>query len=397
MDYYYIHSVLSEWNKKIIKLIEEGRFEGKCVAIYGGNEDSFRVKTLLGNHGIITSYYVLDSIAETKALLRRIKGVGARFFNSTDSAVMPIFVGGDNYTKDNLIIINASLTANKELLKKNGFFENVNLFSVCSKCDEFEEKYRNERRLNTKELQDIEKNILAAFDSFCTENKLRYWVCGGTLLGTIRHKGFIPWDDDVDVLMPYKDYKRFIELYKNNDDYIVSTMERKEDREKHFDFWGKMADKKTIVRERLGLYDVYYSAWLDIFVINGIPSDAMEREDLFERVDEIRHLSIEKFYSSGGNIYEKNSLYDEFKKLFEEIDFDKAEYVGVLGTSYREKDYTSKAVYNETLRLPFEDIMVNVPGGYKEYLDNLYGTDWMEIPPLDKRKTHQLDAYYRKD
>lgn len=69
------------------------------------------------------------------------------------------------------------------------------------------------QRLSSDEIKRIELNILLKFDDYCQENNLRYYLAGGTLLGAIRHKGFIPWDDDIDVCMPRPDYERFIRSY----------------------------------------------------------------------------------------------------------------------------------------------------------------------------------------
>ena len=78
-------------------------------------------------------------------------------------------------------------------------------------------------------------------------------------------------------------------------------------------------------------------------------------------------------------------------------DFDEASYVGVLGTAYGERDCTTRRVYNGTLRMPFEDIEVNVPVGFEEYLGNLYGSDWMTLPDESKRKTHHnISAYWNE-
>lgn len=86
---------------------------------------------------------------------------------------------------------------------------------------------------------------------------------------------------------------------------------------------------------------------------------------------------------------------DAEQSSFDTYKFDDSEYVGVLGTGYYEKDCTTHSVYERTLRIPFEDIMVNVPQGYQEYLDNLYGKGWEEWPPEEKRVLkHDIEAYW---
>ena len=79
----------------------------------------------------------------------------------------------------------------------------------------------------------------------------------------------------------------------------------------------------------------------------------------------------------------------------ERYDFDHSDYVGVLGTVYKERDQTTRKVYESTIRMPFEDIEVNVPIGYREYLDNLYGKDWMELPDENKRiSNHNVEIFW---
>ena len=88
--------------------------------------------------------------------------------------------------------------------------------------------------------------------------------------------------------------------------------------------------------------------------------------------------------------------YEAQRQLLEKYDFDSSEYVGVPGTAYGERDCTTRKVYDDVVRMPFEDIMVNVPGGYDEYLTNLYG-DYMKMPrESDRVSVHLIEAYIRK-
>ena len=80
------------------------------------------------------------------------------------------------------------------------------------------------KEIKTDELKKIEFDLLKFVKEFCKENNLTYFLCGGTLLGAVRHKGFIPWDDDIDIFMPIKDYKKFIQLMKNNEKYRVKKI-----------------------------------------------------------------------------------------------------------------------------------------------------------------------------
>lgn len=112
------------------------------------------------------------------------------------------------------------------------------------------------------------------------------------------------------------------------------------------------------------------------------------------RYKELNRQIWQEFYALNGETEGFPRWFDKQKALLSEYDFEKAACAGVLGTIYGERDCTSRRVYDTTLRMQFEDIEVNVPGGYQEYLDNLYGKDWMELPDESKRKTHHNISVY---
>ena len=281
------------------------------------------------------------------------------------------------------------------MLKNDGFVINKNYFQVYNREDDsFEKNVKGKKKVNTYELQKLEKEILREFDRFCLTNGLRYWVCGGTLLGTMRHKGFIPWDDDIDVFMPWNDYQRFVHSYIDNSAFRVASMDKQQYVGNYKTIWGKMVENTTIIREDDIVMQEIHPAWIDIFPIIGMPSDKEQQRNLLREVVEIERKFTENFYRSNGSIEKRNQAYSDVVEISQRYDFDKAEYVGVIGTQYREKDIVSRAVFEKTDRMPFEDIEVNVPVGYEEYLRNLYGLNWMEIPNESKRKVHNLEAYW---
>ena len=225
-------------------------------------------------------------------------------------------------------------------------------------------------------------------------NGLRYWVCGGTLLGTIRHKGFIPWDDDIDVFMPWEDYQKFVCSYEDNDKYRVACLDKQEYVDKYKTIWGKMIENTTIIREDDTLIHEIHPAWIDIFPIIGMPDDEKGRNDLLKEVVEAERKFTENLYRSNGSIKKRNQAYTDIVNISKRYKFDQSRYVGVIGTQYREKDIVTRAAFDGTVRKPFEYIEVNVPAGYKEYLGNLYGQNWMEIPKESERKSHHIEAYW---
>ncbi len=397
MDNMYIYSIIKAISDKVSEIKKDRLFENKKIAIHGFNYFSSMVRTAMANQNIWVDYFALENPVQLLEVKRTLKNIGARYFNNLDAAINPISL--EEASKiDNIILVSASQpdAINYQRIEENGFIEGINFIELHNwKSDNFTTQMKGKKKLLPEEMQKLEKEILKEFDAFCINNNLRYWVCGGTLLGTIRHQGFIPWDDDIDVFMPYKDYKRFVELYKDNESFFLGSLERKDCQEICVDSWGKLVERKTIIREHANTYYIVHPCWIDIFVLTGMPSDSGQRSDFFKRGTEANKAMMEAFYKSNGSIIERNKEYKKYQELFSEIDFDEAEYVGVLGTAYGDRDCTTRSVYDETLRMPFEDIEVNVPAGYKEYLDNLYGPDWMELPPPEKRQSHHnLEAYW---
>ena len=231
-------------------------------------------------------------------------------------------------------------------------------------------------------------------DGQCRKHGLRYWVCGGTLLGTIRHKGFIPWDDDIDIFLPWRDYQKLIEVFEETENYSMLGFGTSEVNE-FPDPFAKVVDKRTLIDENIGTVRKVNPLFIDVFPLVGMPDDAEERSLFFAGYKELNRSIWQAFYASNGKTDVFPMWYEKQKAYLSRYDFDQSDYVGVLGTAYWEKDCTTRQVYEKTLRMPFEDMEVNVAAGYKEYLDHLYGSDWMQIPEESKRKTHHTVNAYR--
>jgi lipopolysaccharide cholinephosphotransferase len=266
---------------------------------------------------------------------------------------------------------------------------------VCDfEDEELDNLFKGKRRMTLKEMQQTEKEILRYVDELCVKNNLRYWVCGGTLLGTIRHKGFIPWDDDIDIFLPWEDYLKFIDIFEENEDYAMLGMGTSKVND-FSDIFAKVVYKKTVINEDIGTVRKVNPLWIDVFPLVGLPKDDDERTLFFKKYQELNRQIWEDFYATNGSLDVFPKWYPKQREFLERYDFDRSEYVGVLGTAYGERDSTTRGVYSDTQRKPFEDIGVNVPIGYKEYLDNLYGRDWMQLPDESKRQSHhEVEAYW---
>lgn len=398
METYYIKSLIGEVAEGIKRLISQKVIQReRKVILYGLDRYSFAMRTILSNLGYNNiEGYVSDHKALVLQYQTEIENFSCRFLNQRTD-VIKVWSLEEMPMDPNAVILLASKSCQeeKQKLEAFGYRESIHYYVVC----DFEEKewkafFEKRPRMTLPEIKTVEKGILTYVDEFCRKQGFRYWVCGGTLLGTLRHQGFIPWDDDIDIFLPWKDYQRLIKAFEETEQFCMlgfGTSERND----YPDLWAKAADKRTIIDEDIGTVRKRNPLWIDIFPLIGLPEEEEERLLFFDRYKELNRQIWQDFYAENGSIDVFSKWYGKQKGFLSQYDFDQSSYVGVLGTKYGERDHTARRVYEETLRMSFEDIEVNVPAGYQEYLDNLYGSDWMELPEESKRKTHhRISAYW---
>lgn len=400
MEKYYIKSTIGEIAAGVEELIEQGVIrKDRKVILYGLDRFSFAMRTILSNKGFHNiECYLSDDEAAVIALNRDIKNFACRFLNQTTDLISAATVEERLVPFDDnavILIASKSYAPEKKKLEKLGYIEDVHFYRVYDFTDaEWDELCKGKIRMSHEDIQNTTKDILAHVDELCTKHHLRYWVCGGTLLGTIRHKGFIPWDDDVDVFLPWKDYLRFIETFEEDDRFSMLGLGTAET-SNYSDLFAKVVDKRTVLKEDIGMLRKVNPVGLDVFPLVGLPTDVEDRHLFFIQYQETNRMIWQDFYASNGNIGIFPKWHKFQREFLEKYDFDSSEYVGVLGTVYGEKDHTGRNVYSETLRMSFEDIKVNVPVGYEEYLNNLYGKDWGMLPEESKRMSHHdIVAYW---
>lgn len=266
------------------------------------------------------------------------------------------------------------------------------------------------RKITTlKEIQDITLSMLLYLDQVCQEHNLTYFACDGTLLGTIRHHGFIPWDDDIDVWMPREDYKKLIPILNSDSSpYQIINPELRKDYVVGF---GKMIHTGTLLQEHAPEAPLT-AVFLDIFPYDGLPPKGTPEYD--------RHLNQLMFLESQrgnafrtyrdtlkgkGNpvkwirwairrIYGGKRIVDRINRLSQKYPVEGSEWIGCLCGGYRKTDMMPASIASEIIRMPFEGHMINVPIGYETYLKTLYG-DYMKLPPIEEQvPRHTSDAWW---
>lgn len=267
--------------------------------------------------------------------------------------------------------------------------------------------------LNAEQLKKIEFGLLCGLHAVCQKLNLRYSMSGGTLLGAVRHKGFIPWDDDIDVLMPRPDYDKFIAYCLNNQTpFGLKSFETDED---YVDMSAKIYDRKTVLVDNdIFADDKKFGVYIDIFPVDGLGNTYKEAVKAFKSTSFKRNLLIaaqwKKFKKSKthGWYYEpfrfafyvlsrcvnKAKVYKKILKKYEKYDFDKVNFGAVVAGSYRLKEIMPREVFSEYILLPFESGEFYALKQYDKYLSGIFG-DYMQLPPEEKRVSHHsFKAYY---
>ena len=258
--------------------------------------------------------------------------------------------------------------------------------------------------------------MMDEFDQFCKENGLRYYLSGGTLLGAIRHKGFIPWDDDVDVNMPRPDCEKMMKLCGGRiGKYILNGPNYTESY--HAYHW-KLYDESILVSKAGAdcLKEKAYPIFIDIFPIDGLPDTAEKNIKYFEKLEELKRNLNDYFYLKeyGGKnpikIFKnrerirraecigKEKLFKDVVDFQKSIDFDESDYIGVTSTNvHTVEERVVKSEYMPIIEVEFEGRMFPAPKAYDTYLRQLYGDNYMSLPPLHRRiSRHKLIPFISK-
>lgn len=270
-----------------------------------------------------------------------------------------------------------------------------------------------ENTIGLEELKKIELDLLAQVDAICREQNLRYSLGGGTLLGAVRHKGFIPWDDDIDFMMPRPDYDKFIEYCKTNDvPFGVRSPETDPD---YTDLSAKIFNPDTVLIDNNIVGDCG-GVSIDLFPIEGLGNTYESAKKAFRSTRFKRELLVaakwKRFFKSKTHAWyyeparfvmfvlsrfiNPRKIFARVLKRYRDIDFDASEYVGAVGGSYREKEILPRELYKEYVELPFEDKSFMAICGYDGYMKSIYG-DYMRLPPEEKRVSHHTFTAYYKD
>lgn len=255
------------------------------------------------------------------------------------------------------------------------------------------------------ELQQRLCDILFWFHDFCEKEQLTYYMCYGTFLGAVRHSGFIPWDDDIDICMPRNDYekcKSIFEKVNNQIDYYYLESPYM-DAKDYLYTYNKLYDIRTTMIESTRV-NCRRGVFLDIFPLDGAGNTLDDGIKYYKRINCYKNLLKTRTWTLNSN----NSIIINFaiiagrmipscifddKKIAKKIDsiakkrnYNEFNYVGCLLGPYNNKEVIKRSIFGNPKPYNFEGKCLYGPEQYDEYLTNIYG-DWKRIPNDDKKNT----------
>lgn len=260
-----------------------------------------------------------------------------------------------------------------------------------------------------RKLQMVEFDLLKTFKRICDKYHLSYFLSAGTLLGAVRHKGFIPWDDDVDVAMPRPDYERFLVVAKKE----LAAPYYLDVRENSAAPWAKLENTSMRVKTEMNYNDQVWYAWIDIWPMDAMPSNPLHyfirklhicfRQKMYvlsecdnfvnrwKKRSAGKRLLIEFIHSIHlAKLFNSDRQLEKWIRVLKKYPYEKGKYIGNLMGEYKFKYMKAHEIYEPGKELMFEGEMFRVPEHYDVILTSIYG-DYMKLPPEDERGIHKIE------
>lgn len=268
------------------------------------------------------------------------------------------------------------------------------------------------KKLNLEEIKEICLEILICVHDFCETNKLTYYLAYGSLLGAVRHKGFIPWDDDIDIYMPRKDYEIFLKEFDvTNINKLFKTISMYNDKTYWMEF-ARVVNTKTILIKKT-IPHIY----IDVFPLDNMSNDYKQALSLQRKIRILKFLRNHKvgnfnlsydFFTNLKNIVHTMIkiliFFIPLRYLILKIDFLAKKYAQNKMTKYIGRAVDSRymfEIYESTcfadrILLDFEGYKFWGPKEYDKILTQYFG-NYMEVPPKNKRISHSIEAYLKEE
>lgn len=265
-------------------------------------------------------------------------------------------------------------------------------------------------------IQNAELDILKQVAEICSKYKIDYFIVCGTLLGAVRHGGFIPWDDDVDIAIPRPQYCSFIEAAKKElaDPFGIQVFDGS--CKKKQNYFAKITNAKVQVREVKSDYNTCLPSWLDVFPLDGAPENNLKTRlwrkkctilyKLFT-VSQLKYKYKRELRTTKSSstkeilmrlflvmrldcLLNSRLIWEILDKNLKKYDYCNAPYAINHCSVWRAKELFPKGYYDKGIKILFSGVLVQAPKEYDKILKQLYG-DYMVLPPKEKRNRHSIE------
>ena len=266
------------------------------------------------------------------------------------------------------------------------------------------------RKLSIEEAKKIELDILDFIDSFCKEHGINYCINYGTLIGAIRHKGFIPWDDDIDLSMTRENYERFIQLFSEKQSrYQILSLETDD---QYFNNFIKIVDPTTKIIDTRNTKTYDSGVFIDIF-----PMDTFNDTKVVDICYKLESFKLLSFSKHKNIVYGDSKLKDlirtffwlllrpvsprffanQIEKQIQKYRVENGKYIAFIPSKAKEKEIFPRDMFDELIETPFEHLVLPAPKRFDVVLKQFYD-DYMTVPPKEKQiYIHEFEAYKLED
>lgn len=400
--------------EKLEKLRQQQVFENKKIILFGLNTSSYASKQFLEDRGYPIYAYMDNDRKKRDDLNEYLDEIMPRHFQSKEyrelvkhsiRAYKPEELLKDFDNSYVILIASKYYNQMREQLESLGYQENKHIFQTVDffgldkllDQDHTTTQGLGLEKLSQEEVRRIQIEITNYLKEVCKQYNLRYYMGGGTLLGAVRHKGYIPWDDDIDIIMPMQDYLKFLDILKEDERYEILSIYNHPDT--YFNFFSRLIDKQTVMKTWEYPFLMTGGVSIDVFPLVGLPYNAKEVQSFFNRIRNRNSRFINSFISFSEETEEvkqyRAKLRDEIISMMKQYDFDTSTQAGYILSRYWEKDIMPREIYDNTIEMQFEDEIFAAPAGYHIYLESFFG-DYMQLPPESERHAPHNYVAYRK-
>lgn len=267
-----------------------------------------------------------------------------------------------------------------------------------------------QKSIDINQLKSIQLEVMDYFHKWCQENGITYFITAGTLIGALRHKGFIPWDDDIDLVMLRTDYEKMLSLYPNDGRYRLYAIEKDAT---CIYAYAKIYDSETLMVEGDEKDHPAIGVNIDIFPLDNVTDNYEDGKRLKKQLHLLNDILGVKQLDRANRGFIKNVMVSVLrsisrcfsypwlvrriiKKSKKYIDNNNSRYiVNAVIYAKGEREILEREWFKETIDLEFEGRKYKAPIGADQYMKRLFG-NYMQLPPEDKRVSHhRFKAYYK--